>query len=108
MYFLHKMRIFHCHVSLVYRRVLRCLEKVKKGFLPNGGESMEILPWVESVKNINLNKSKPISIQSCSQMMIGLFNHLFSMVFKFYNHSRKVIGSKGLFTDNTFTYKKNI
>ena len=36
----------------------------------------------------------PLGIQSC-QMMIGVYTHLLSTVFKFHNHSQKVIGSPG-------------
>ena len=37
-----------------------------------------------------------LGIQSYSQLMIGLSNHLLSIVFRFHYHSQKVIGSLGL------------
>ena len=36
-----------------------------------------------------------LGIQSYSQMMIGVSNHLLSIVFRFHYHSQKVIGSLG-------------
>ena len=36
-----------------------------------------------------------LRIQSASQMMIGVYNHLLSKVFRFHYHSQKVIGSLG-------------
>ena len=36
-----------------------------------------------------------LRIQSPSQMMIGVYNHLLSKVFRFHYHSQKVIGSLG-------------
>ena len=36
-----------------------------------------------------------LGIQSCSQMMIGMSNHLLSIVFRSHYHSQKVIGSLG-------------
>ena len=38
----------------------------------------------------------PLGIQSYSQMMIRVSNHLLSIVFRFHYHSQKVIGSLGL------------
>ena len=38
---------------------------------------------------------KPLGIQSPCQMMIGVYNHLLSKVFRFHYHSQKVIGSLG-------------
>ena len=38
---------------------------------------------------------KALGIQSYSQLMIGMSNHLLSMVFRFHYHSQKVIGSLG-------------
>ena len=37
-----------------------------------------------------------LRIQSPSQMMIGVYNHLLRKVFRFHYHSQKVIGSLGL------------
>ena len=37
----------------------------------------------------------PIGIQSTCQMMIGVYNHLLSKVFRLHYHSQKVIGSLG-------------
>ena len=36
-----------------------------------------------------------LRIQSPCQMMIGVYNHLLSKVFRFHCHSQKVIGSLG-------------
>ena len=38
---------------------------------------------------------KSLGIQSYSQMMIEVSNHLLSIVFRFHCHSQKVIGSLG-------------
>ena len=38
---------------------------------------------------------QPLRIQSPSQMMIGVYNHLLRKVFRFHYHSQKVIGSLG-------------
>ena len=46
------------------------------------------------VKTTN-NKQQPLGIQSYSQLMIGLSNHLLSKVLGFHYHSQKVIGSLG-------------
>ena len=40
--------------------------------------------------------SCPLRIQSPCQMMIGVYNHLLSKVFRFHYHSQKVIGSLGV------------
>ena len=47
--------------------------------------------------NMMLKGGKLLSlgIQSYSQLMIGMSNHLLSMVFRFHDHSQKVIGSLG-------------
>ena len=37
-----------------------------------------------------------LGIQSPCQMMIGVYNHLLSKVFRFHYHSQKVIGSLGI------------
>ena len=43
-----------------------------------------------------VNRGAPsLGIQSYSQMMIGVSSHLLSIVFRFYCHSEKVIGSLG-------------
>lgn len=36
-----------------------------------------------------------LGMQSYSQIMIGIFNHLVSIVFRFHYHSQDVIGSLG-------------
>ena len=38
-----------------------------------------------------------LGIQSPCQMMIGVYNHLLSKVFRFHYHSQKVIGSLGIY-----------
>ena len=43
-----------------------------------------------------LHKHQTLRIQSPSQMMIGVYNHLLRKVFRFHYHSQKVIGSLGL------------
>ena len=40
-----------------------------------------------------------LGIQSPCQSMIGVSNHLLSIVFRFHYHSQKVIGSLGIITD---------
>ena len=40
-----------------------------------------------------------LGIQSYSQMMIGVSNHLLSIVFRFHYHSQKVIGCLGMGCD---------
>jgi len=40
-----------------------------------------------------VTKSQTLRIQSPSQMMIGVYNHLLRKVFRFHYHSQKVIGS---------------
>ena len=40
-----------------------------------------------------------LGIQSPCQMMIGVYNHLLSKVFRFHYHSQKVIGSLGIHND---------
>ena len=40
-------------------------------------------------------KIPSLGIQSYSQLMIGVSNHLLSIVFRFHYHSQKVIGSLG-------------
>ncbi len=40
-----------------------------------------------------------LGIQSPCQMMIGVYNHLLSKVFRFHYHSQKVIGSLGINID---------
>ena len=47
--------------------------------------------------NMMLKGGKLLSlgIQSYSQLMIGMSNHLLNMVFRFHDHSQKVIGSLG-------------
>ena len=42
------------------------------------------------------SQTDSLRIQSPSQMMIGVYNHLLSKVFRFHYHSQKVIGSLGL------------
>ena len=49
----------------------------------------------------NTDKYITLGIQSPCQMMIGVYNHLLSKVFKFHDHSQKVIGSLGI---NIITY----
>ena len=41
-------------------------------------------------------KNHTLGIQSPCQMMIGVYNHLLSKVFRFHYHSQKVIGSLGI------------
>ena len=52
-----------------------------------------------------------LGIQSYSQMMIGVSNHLLSIVFRFHYHSQKVIGCLGVvledLTLNSFFQGKN-
>ena len=38
-----------------------------------------------------------LGIQSYSQLMIGVSNHLLSIIFRFHYHSQKVIGSLGIY-----------
>ena len=45
---------------------------------------------------------KSLGIQSYSQMMIGVSNHLLSIVFRFHYHSQKVIGSLGNIPKRSF------
>jgi len=46
-----------------------------------------------------------LRIQSPCQMMIGVYNHLLSKVFRFHCHSQKVIGSLGTISiDNQRQY----
>ena len=52
----------------------------------------------------NLFATYETLIQSYSQMMISVFNHLFSKVFRFHCHSQKVIGSLGKTTCKTSTF----
>ncbi len=42
-----------------------------------------------------VSKFETLGIQSYSQLMIGMFNHLLSIVFGFQYHSQEVIGSLG-------------
>ena len=46
-----------------------------------------------------------LGIQSYSQMMIGVSNHLLTIVFRFHYHSQEVIGSLGY--TNTYTCSKH-
>ena len=41
------------------------------------------------------NCSQSLGIQSSCQRTIGVYNHLLSKVFRFHDHSQKVIGSLG-------------
>ena len=43
-----------------------------------------------------------LGIQSYSQLMIGVSNHLLSIVFRFHYHSQKVIGSLGIVSGVNF------
>ena len=43
-----------------------------------------------------------LGIQSPCQRMIGVYNHLMSIVFRFHYHSQKVIGSLGLINNQPF------
>ena len=45
-----------------------------------------------------------LGIQSPCQMMIGMYNHLLSKVFRFHYHSEKVIGSLGLINLGNWGY----
>ena len=44
---------------------------------------------------VSCGQMKTLGIQSPCQMMIGVYNHLLSKVFRFHYHSQKVIGSLG-------------
>ena len=51
-----------------------------------------------------LQKYNSLRIQSPSQMMIGVYNHLLRKVFKFHYRSQKVIGSLGIITVDTLIF----
>ena len=69
-----------------------------------GGTQLEQYHWLfERVFSLFLktsqrsdNQSHSLGIQSCSQMMIGVSNHFFSIIFRFHYHSQEVIGSLGI------------
>ena len=46
--------------------------------------------------NKTSEKNNTLGIQSYSHLMIGVSNHLLSIVFRFHYHSQKVIGSLGI------------
>ena len=46
-------------------------------------------------ERIKLDANVSLGIQSYSQKMIGMFNHLLSIVLRFHCHSQEVIGSLG-------------
>ena len=46
-------------------------------------------------KKVTWDSNGTLGIQSPCQMMIGVYNHLLSKVFRFHYHSQKVIGSLG-------------
>ena len=47
-----------------------------------------------------------LGIQSPCQMMIGVYNHLLSKVFRFHYHSQKVIGSLGMYIVYIYMYTR--
>ena len=49
------------------------------------------------LEDIMLYQNLTLGIQSYSQLMIGVSNHLLSIVFGFHYHSQKVIGSLGFY-----------
>ena len=54
-------------------------------------------------------KFHSLGIQSPCQMMIGVYNHLLSKVFRFHYHSQEVIGLVGIdFFGNVHSGKSNI
>ena len=48
-----------------------------------------------------------LCIQSYSQMMIGVSNHLLSIVFRFHCHSKEVIGSLGIYQKRSKNAREN-
>ena len=65
-----------------------------------GGTSAQMghgFPFSQGVNITNLS----VRIQSPSQMMIGVYNHLLRKVFGFHYHSEKVIGSLGYIKNTT-------
>ena len=66
---------------------------------PKGRKSRKrnLKKWPEEIsENWRLGKVS-LGIQSYSEMMIGVSNHLLSKVFRFHYHSQKVIGSLGYY-----------
>jgi len=57
-------------------------------------------PFEVDMKLNGWHKFLSLGIQLYSQMMIGVFNHLLSIVFRFHYHSQKMIGSLGIYTWN--------
>ena len=63
-------------------------------------------PWILVASIFFLTDRFPsnllsLGIQSPCQMMIGVYNHLLSKVFRFHYHSQKVIGSLGYINFHT-------
>ena len=53
-------------------------------------------------------KNQSLRIQSPSQMMIGVYNHLLRKVFRFHYHSEKVIGSpRSVFSPKAWSCLRN-
>ena len=64
------------------------------GFFKTPGE-VEKWRWMMFGWFFIVDDYRSLGIQSYSQLMIGVSNHLLSIVFRFHYHSQKVIGSLG-------------
>ena len=79
-----------CSLSRI-PKALGCSSAVRVGLYSSVNATMNCdnWPWDFPIYH-------SLRIQSPCQMMIGVYNHLLSQVFRFHYHSQKVIGSLGI------------
>ena len=95
----------HMKQFWMLRRYLKQNQVNKDGFFPTGNPwwSFNKFHWSHWLEGIKLT---PIGIQSYSQIMIGVFNPLLSIVLWFHYHSQQVIWSLGIYSKQTNLEKR--